>query len=266
MSQLLSNFGLSHHPFGRTPKQALFRHQGFEEAMKRLLFTVELYSIALLVADTGCGKSLLLGELSDGLKDAGWIVHYIAHSTVSPFGLVNVLARKAGLSPRRSRGETALALTDTLLESKTNTLLVIDEAHALPDSTLEDLRLLTVTDFDRRSPFLLLLAGQPEIEERLAEPSHRALDQRITTIARLTPLSLEETSGYIQQRMNAAGGRPNTPTFEEGAVEAIFDASGGIPRRINTLATAALIVAAARGRRVVTTQDVTDAKMDRGRL
>ena len=66
---------------------------------------------------------------------------------------------------------------------------MIDEAHALPDATLEDVRLLTIADFDRKSPFLLLLAGQPGLDDRLAEPSHRALDQRITTIARLQPLT-----------------------------------------------------------------------------
>lgn len=265
MTYLLQHYGLDRNPFGRnTPKEALFRHRGFEEARSRLRFTVELDSLAILVAEPGCGKSLLLGEIGDEQRSMGWVVHYLAHSTTGPFGLVNVLARKAGLSPNRSRAETAMALADNLLADERRHLLVIDEAHNLPDSTLEDIRLLTIADFDRKSPFLLLLAGKPELEDRLTDPSHHALDQRITTIARLAPLSPQETRDYLAQRL-AAAGLAGKPLFEDGAVGAIYDASAGVPRRINNVGLAAMIVAAARGRRIVTAEDVNDARLDRGR-
>ncbi|HBN07278.1 MAG TPA: hypothetical protein DD435_01075 [Cyanobacteria bacterium UBA8530] len=229
-----------------------------------LRFTVELDGIAVLVADAGCGKSMLLGELADELQHDGWVVHYFAHSTVGPFSLINVLARKAGIVPKRSRGETAMLLTDQLVADERKHLLVLDEAHELPDDTIEDVRLLTITDFDRKSPFLLLLAGHPSLDDRLAEPTHHALDQRITTLARLAPLSLDETRDYLACRLQCAGAGKN-PVFDEGAVDAIFDAAGGIPRRINNVATASLIVTASRGRRIVNEQDVHDARLDRGR-
>lgn len=265
MSHLLQHYGLDHHPFGRsTPKDALYRHRGFEEAQGRLRYTVELDGIAQLVAEAGCGKSLLLGELADELQQQGWAVHYFAHSTVGPFSLVNVLARKVGLAPRRSRGETAAALSEALLDDERHHLLVIDEAHKMPDVTLEDVRLLTISDFDRASPFVLLLAGQPLLDDRLAEPTHHALDQRITTVARLLPLSLDETVEYTGRRL-AAAGAGKRPIFADGAVDALHDASSGVPRRINNMATSAMIVAAARKRRTVSAQDVQDARVDRGR-
>ena len=265
MSQLLTHYGFSFHPFARqTPPEALLRHAGFEEALGRLRFCVELDAIPMLVAESGCGKSLLLGVLADELQRDGCRVHYIAHSTVGPFGLINMLARKLGLPPRRSRGETAILILDHLLEDEQRHLLVIDEAHKLPDDTLEDVRLLTISDFDRRSAFLLLLAGLPRLDERLAEPIHHALDQRVTTTARLLPLSQEETRAYIDARLSAAGAKKQ-PVFEDSALDALGNATGGVPRRINTLATACLIVAAARKRRVVTEQDVHDAVLDRGR-
>ena len=264
MNPLLTHFGLQRPAFGRsTPNEALLRHKGFEEARKRLRFTVELDSIALLLSEPGCGKSLLLGEVADELRQEGFCVHYFAHSTVGPFGLVNVFARKAGLAPRRSRGETALLLMEHLLADEARHLLVLDEAHQLPDATLEDVRLLTIADFDRKSPFVLLLAGQTSLDDRLAEPTHHALDQRITTVARLVPLSADETKQYLRLRLEAAG--TNRPVFEDGAVELLYDATGGVPRRINNLATSALIVAAARNRRLVSAQDVKDAQLDRGR-
>ena len=265
MSQLLSYFGLDWHPLGRTtPREAIYRHRGYKEAHSRLNYTVELDGLAVLLAESGCGKSLLLSELADGLQTDGWRVHYFAHATVGPFSLVNVLANKVGVAPRRSRGETAMALCDALLENERHHLLVIDEAHRMPDASMEDLRLLTIADFDRQSPFLLLLAGQLALDDRLAEPTHYALDQRVTAFARLLPLSPEETVEYLRYRL-AAAGAVKRPVFEDGAIEAIHEATGGVPRRINNLATAALIVAAARGHKLVTSQDVADARLDRGR-
>lgn len=264
MKQILQHFGFNRHPFGRHP-MSIFRHRGFEEAFRRLLFTIELEAIAVLLADTGCGKSVLLGHLADTLQQQNWTVHYMAHSTLGPFGLINVLARKAGLAPKRSRGETAFVLAETLLSKNGKHLLVIDEAHELPDSSMEDLRLLTIADFDRKSPFILLLTGQPSLDERLADPVHYSLDQRITTVARLQPLSLDETREYIQHRLQTAG-NSDRPIFDDSAVEAIFENSGGVPRLINNVATASLIAAAVRNSRTVSARDVQDAKIDRARL
>lgn len=266
MSQLLKFYGLAHHPFGRrTPKEAVYHHGGFDEALSRLRMSVDLESIPELVAQPGCGKSLLLGELADQQQAAGWIVHYFSHTTIGPFGLVNVLARRLGLVPRRSRGETADAIVTAMMEGgRSSHLVIVDEAHALPDATLQEVRLLTVVDFDRKSPFLLMLAGQPMLHERLGEPTHYSLDQRIATVARLQPLSADETRGYVQHRLKAAG-LGNKPLFDDGALEAVFDVSGGVPRSINGIATGAMIVAAARKQRVVSAQDVHDSHVDRGR-
>ena len=263
--RLLDHFGMTRNPFARSaPAEAIYRHRGFEEAVARLTFTIELGAIALLLSEPGCGKSLLLGVLTDELARLGRLIHYFAHATTGPFGLLNVLAHKVGVSPKRSRAETAHVVARHLAEDDRQHVLVVDEAHRLPDATMEDLRLLTIGDFDRSSPFLLLLAGQPQLDERLAEPVHYALDQRITTIARLLPLSADETREYLAVRL-AHAGVGDRPVFEDGATDAVFDASGGVPRRINNVAAGALIVAASKGRRVVTSQDVVDARFDRGR-
>lgn len=262
---LLRHFKLTTHPFGRdAPKTALHRHRGFTEALERLRFTVEIEGISALVAEPGCGKSLLLGQLADELQKQGLVVHYFAHATVGPFGLVNVLARKTGIPPRRSRAETALAVSQKLLEDERKHLLVLDEVHVMPDDSLEDLRLLSIADFDRKSPFGLILAGHPALDDRLAEPTHHALDQRITTVARLAPLALDETRDYLRLRLDAAGAR-GQPLFDDDAIAAVFDAGAGVPRRLNRIASAAMIVAASRKKAIVAAQDVHDARIDRGR-
>jgi MSHA biogenesis protein MshM len=265
MSVLLNHFGFTAHPFARKPgKKALFRHEGFQEALRRLLFCVELDGFAQVVAETGCGKSLLLGELASQLQQQGWTIHYFAHSTIGPFSLINVLARKIGVAPRRSRGETALVLAEKLIADDRKHLVILDEAHEMSDATLADVRLLTIGEFDQSSPFLLLLAGNPSLDDRLNDPTHHALEQRITTFARLQPLSLEETRKYIRMRLDAVSSR-GKPLFEDAALEAVFDGAAGVPRRINNIATSSLIITAARGRKMVSAQDVQDALLDRGR-
>jgi type II secretory pathway predicted ATPase ExeA len=262
---LVRHFRLTAHPFGRdAPKAALHHHRGFSEALERLRYTVEIDGISALVAEPGCGKSLLLGQLADELQKQGYVVHYFAHATVGPFGLVNVLARKAGIVPRRSRAETALAVSQSLLDDERKHLLVLDEVHVMPDNTLEDVRLLSIADFDRKSPFGLILAGHPSLDDRLAEPIHHALDQRITTVTRLAPLALDETRDYVRLRLEAAGAR-GQPVFDDDAVAAMFDVGAGVPRRLNRIASAAMIVAASRKKTIVAAQDVHDARVDRGR-
>jgi type II secretory pathway predicted ATPase ExeA len=262
---LIRHFRLTAHPFGRdAPRTALHRHRGFNEALERLRYTTEIDAMSALVSEPGCGKSLLLGQLADEQQKAGWVVHYFAYATVGPFGLVNALARKTGISPKRSRAETALAVSQKLLEDERKHLLVLDEAHVMPDDTLEDVRLLTIADFDRKSPFVLVLAGHPSLDDRLAEPTHHALDQRITTVARLAPLSHDETRDYVRLRLDACGARGQI-VFEEDALATLFDASSGVPRRLNRIASAAMIVAASRKKNLVVAQDVHDARVDRGR-
>lgn len=262
---LIRHFRLTAHPFGRdAAPAALHRHRGFLEAYERLRYTIELDGLSALVAEPGCGKSLLLGHVAAEQQKLGTQVHYLAHSTVGPFGLLNVLLRKLGQSPRRSRAETAQCISQAMLEDKRKHLLILDEAHILPDPTLEDVRLLTIADFDRKSPFVLILAGHPCLDDRLAEPTHHALDQRITTLARLGPLSLDETREYVTLRLSACGAR-SQPLFDDEAVTALFDGSAGVPRRLNRIASAAMIVAASRKKQLVSAQDVLDARLDRGR-
>ncbi len=262
---LLSFFGLSCHPFGRlTPPKAIFRHPGFEEAFRRLSFAADSDGIAQLVSEPGLGKSLLLGELASSLQTLGFLVLYFAHTSTGPAGLINVIARRLHVSPRRSTAETAHCLSQKVLDERLLLLLIVEEVQEMPDSSLLDLRLLTIADFDRTSPFHLIVSGQPSLLDRLAEPEHRALEQRISTVARLAPLSLEESRAYLSFRLAAAGASRDL-LFDDGAVQALFDATCGVPRQINTLATASLVVAAAKNRRTVCAQDVYDARLDRGR-
>jgi type II secretory pathway predicted ATPase ExeA/transposase InsO family protein len=238
----------------------LFRSRTFEEGARRLQHLVAIDGIGLLTGETGSGKSTLLREL-DRSADAGRTrICYVSFTSLRSFGFLVQLGGLFGLAPRRFKGEMARAVLEALASGGRKTVLIVDEAHRLPDDTLEDLRLLTTSDFDAKSAFTLILSGQPLLKDRLDEPNNQALLQRVTLRHVLAPLSEPETSSYIEQRLRAAGGDPKI--FDRSAIEAIFNASRGVPRLINTLANHGMLAALARGKRHVAADCIQDALVE----
>src|SRR5213593_2068730 len=261
LDTLLHHFGLTALPFDRAvPPEGLLRHASFAEALERLRFAVDSRGPALLVAPPGTGKSVLLEALCGALPPNEARVIATALSSCGPFGLVGQLAVRYGTPVRRTTAQTAAALLATLDGSPKTELLILDEAHRLPDASLEELRLLGQLDFDRRAPFVLLLAGQPLLRERLQQPDFEALWQRLVVRASLAPLTDRESAEYLDRRPRAVGAR--ALLFRPGAVDLLFQHSRGIMRRLNQLATGALLAAARAGRRHVEAADVQAAVFD----
>ncbi len=130
----------------------------------------------------------------------------------------------------------------------------------MPDASLEDLRLLTAGDFDRRSPFALVLVGQPLLRERLNEPQHYSLAQRIGVRLRLRPLSEAEMPAFIERHLRAAGARKSV--FEADSVSALFQHTRGVPRLVQNVALAAMLVCMESGKKTVDAAAVLQAVAD----
>lgn len=261
MEKLLHHFGLTQLPFDRAvPPEGLLRHPSFVEALERLRFAVDARGPALLVAPPGVGKSVLLDALCAELPASEVRVIATALTACGPFGLVGQLAARYGTPTRRTTAQTAAALLDELARSPKTEVLVLDEAHRLPDASLEELRLLGQLDFDRRAPFVLVLAGQPLLRERLGQPDFDALWQRLLVRTSLAPFTDRESAEYLDRRPRAVGAR--AMLFRPGAVDLLFQHSRGIPRRLNALATGALLAAARASRRHVDATDVQAAVFD----
>lgn len=258
---LTTHFQLREEPFQkRIPEGGLFRSRAFEEGSKRLAHLLATEGIGLLVGETGCGKSTLLREV-ERLADAGRTrVVYVSFTSLRSFGFLVHLGSVLGVTTKRFKGEMAKALLDALAAAGRKTILIVDEAHRLPDDTLEDLRLLTTANFDAASPFTLLLSGQPLLKDRLDEPNAMALRQRVSLRLAVAPLSESDTGAYIEQRLRAVGG--DAKVFDRSAIEAIFNASRGVPRQINTLATHGMLAALGRGKRHVAADCIQDALVE----
>lgn len=258
---LEEHFDLKSPPFPRVASEAaLLRHQGLEETLARLRFALERDTIALLVGESGCGKSTALCLFARSLDAASYQLVTLSLTTLAPFGLLASIVTAMGLRPRRFKGETAASLLCHLRSLPRRTVLLVDEAHLLPDDSIEDLRLLSADDFDRKSPFALVLSGQPLLRERLAEPRHWSLAQRIGVRLRLRPLTEAEVANFIDRHIKAAGARKNF--FEPDAVAAIFQHTRGIPRLVQNLALASALAAMQAGAKTIDQALVQQAVVD----
>lgn len=265
MTSLEDHFGLTQPPFPRAAVDgALFRHPGVDDVMSRLRFALARDTIALLVAESGSGKSTTLGLFARSLDVASFHLISVSLTTVGPFGFFSSLCAAGGIRSRRFKAETAAAFLAHLRGLPKRTLILVDEAHLLPDASLEDLRLLTADDLDRGCPFSLVLAGQPLLRERIGEPQHYALSQRIGVRARLRPLTENEVSLFLDRHLKAAGAKKSI--FDLEAIAVIFQHSRGIPRPIQNIALQSMLTAQAAGKKTIDAACVQQAAVDMAEL
>lgn len=239
-------FRLKEKPFGKTPDPGfLFLSSGHQEALARLEYAAKERETALLTGDVGCGKTTLSRALMDNLgADYRFVMIFNPRLDAKEF--LRAIAHGFDITdPARSKEDLLQQITGTLYELYRKNIcpvLVIDEAQTITDlSVFDEIRLLTNFQMDAHNLISVLIMGQPELRETLRLQQMEPLCQRISLHYHLAPLSLDETMQYLDFRICAAGG--NAGLFTPCAAEAIFELSGGVPRRINTLATNALLVA-----------------------
>lgn len=238
-------YGLREKPFSKTPDpRYLFLSRGHREALARLQYTVEERELALLTGDIGCGKTTISRALMDSMGEA-YRFCFIFNPRLSPLEFLRVIARSLGVdNPAGAKDELLKQLTETLYLMHAEgrcPVIVVDEAQLIPDrDVFDEIRLLTNYQLDDQNLMSVVLMGQPELRQILADPVHEPLRQRIALHYHLQPLTLDETLEYIDFRLEVAGGVPGL--FSPDAVQRIFELSGGVPRKINILATNSLLI------------------------
>lgn len=204
-----------------------------------------------VTGEVGLGKTLLCRTLLDQLQPP-YLTAWLPDPTLTPAEMRRALAGDLGIDPDDGshNGEVTHQLLQqallTLAQQERKPVLIIDEAQALPDDTLEAVRLLTNLETSKRKLIQVVLFGQPELDERLARPDFRQLRQRITFSCHLRPLGPQQVRDYVQYRCHAAGA--SRSLFTDSALRLASRASGGIPRLLNILCDKALLVAYGRGR------------------
>ena len=257
-------FGLRENPFNANPDpRYLFLTREIQEALAGLAYGIKnRKGFILLTGEVGTGKTTLLNRLLDWLNLEDVATAYIFNSQLNVTQLFDFIMADFGIPcESRDKSHVLMRLNQWLLQryrDRKTSVIIVDEAQNLSLEVLEEIRLLT--NFETASEKLLqiVLSGQPELEEKLRDPRLRQLRQRITMRCRTKPLSYEELTGYIAERLRI-GGANGTPVFSPEATQAIYKYSRGIPRVANLLCEHALINAFVDQQRPVPARAVEDA-------
>jgi general secretion pathway protein A len=261
-------YGLRERPFELTPNpRFLLMTPRHREALTTLEYGLSARTgIALLFGEAGTGKTTIVHAAlqSQRVRQSRAVVLNNPVLTRSEF--VEFLAAGFGLSADAATSKTrCLAeLTEVLTRRHAAGImsaLVIDEAQCLPDELLEEVRLLANIESAAEKLLSIVLAGQPEIADRLNQASLRQLKQRIGLRCSLTALTPLETSAYIASRLRVAGGG-SVDVFTEDAIATIHERSGGIPRTISVIADNALVTGFALDYRPVDREVVLEVCRD----
>lgn len=264
MSSLyLDHFGLSKPPFQITPDLDFFFSGGRRGDILSALLHVAAHDegIITLVAEVGSGKTLLARLMISRLGPEVCAV-YLANPCFSRDEIIAAIARDLGLSSLSESMEGKLAaLQQELLRrhaSGQRVLLVIDEAHAMPVESLEEVRLLSNLETGQHKLINIMLFGQPELDALLSDSRLRQVRDRVIHRFELPALLADEASAYMDHRLRAAGWH-GARLFSAAALTRLVNASDGRARRINLLADKALLAAYAQGANSVEAQHVDSA-------
>lgn len=263
-----SFFNLCRRPFAATPDPGcVFLGGTIQTVVDELVVCLERgEGIAVLTAPAGLGKTLICEKVTQELG-VGFVTALLRHADFrTPADLLRTLLMELGTpgTAADSEQELRLRVIGTLAELRRQSQLlavICDEAHLLPEDVLEELRRLTDHADHGVTWARLLLAGQLELEEKLASSYLAALNQRLRSHTSLSPFTANESLDYIDYRITWAGGRTEE-IFHPETLTAIVDAADGNPRCLNQLCDHVLLLAYVSERKPAPPELVDEALAD----
>jgi general secretion pathway protein A len=260
-------FGLEENPFNVSPDpRYLYRTHHVQEALACLIYGIQARKgFVLLTGEVGTGKTTVLNDLLDWCRREGISTAFVFNPRLNEAEFFDFILADFGIAcDSTMKSRTLLKLKQRLLEqyqSGNRVVVIVDEAQNLSLEMLEEIRLLTNLETSTAKLLQVILAGQPELEEKVNDPQLRQLRQRITLWAKTCPLSLVETHGYVQERLRI-GGSTGEEIFSTEAIEVLHRHSRGIPRIINLLCEHALINAFVERLRSISGKLIEDVARD----
>ncbi len=267
----LYHFGLTELPFTLTPNTNFYLGlQPHDEALSVLLTALKTgEGFIKVIGEVGTGKTLLCRKVLNEIPEH-FITAYIPNPYLNPEELRRAVASELGVKQALRMNAQLLTqrIQQRLLELHQqghSVVLILDEAQALPEDSLEALRLFTNLETETRKLLQVVLFAQPELDQRLSEDHFRQLRQRITFSYQLRAMTASEVSQYVNHRMKVAGYKNkdnNALLFSLSLCKKIAKASHGIPRLVNILCHKMLMLAYGQGCYQLTAQQLKLAIKD----
>ncbi|MFA4837011.1 MAG: AAA family ATPase [Dehalococcoidia bacterium] len=260
-------YGLAHHPFEKDLEPGkLFGSKTAGELEARLNYLLQLRGIGLVTGEVGSGKTSICRKVATSLNAGLYRVFYVPLTTGNVTDIYKSIAWEMGLTTERSLAalyrSIRLEVNRLCLESKIRPILIIDEAQYLRNDVLENLRLLTNYEMDSQNRLCMIFVGQAELRRRLSLSVHEPLAQRLVMRYHISGLARDELSPYLKHRLELAG--TQMELFEQPALEALFQATNGLPRKVNLLAHLSLNIASLQQAQAVSSEHIQIAVEETG--
>ena len=249
-------FNFKHMPFERNiPTEHLYATPKFDELLARLDYAARNRKFSVVTGFAGVGKTTVARMLVASLDPNSFRCIYIADSALTPrvfyWEVLTQLDSDEKPSFYRSEGKRKMLARFSHLAEHSHVIpvIIIDEAHLLSGSMLEETRFLLNNDMDSANPMSLVVIGQSELRGKLTKEMYEPITQRIDFRFTLVPYDRAQTQDYIHAHLRYAG--ETRDIFSPSAVDAVFTFSGGIARKINKACSMALLYAAQKAMRSI---------------
>ena len=250
-------YGVTEMPFSLVPNtQFYLALPSHHECFNMLMFSIASgEGFIKVTGEVGTGKTLLCRRLLNSLDNEEYYTAYLPNPRLSAVELKRAIAKELSVDKLADIDDRDLldSISQRLLNianSGKKVILIIDEAQALPEDTIEELRHLTNLETESHKLLQIVLFGQPELDDILNQHHFRQLRQRITFSHKLDALNKKTVGYYVQHRMIIAGYN-GEPVFERSAINLLFKATDGTPRLINIICGKAMLIAFSQGKRKV---------------
>lgn len=257
------HYGFTRLPFAKDiPADNLFDAPGQAELCARLSFLLKQRGIGLVTGETGSGKSTALRRFVTSLDKAHHTVIYLANPSLGLSGIYREILASLGHDTPFGKPKTVARIRQAFAEQLQTKhrlpVVILDEAHLLPPTVFEPLRLLFSAEMDSQSLGVLLLVGQPELRQTLHQVPYEAFYQRITSQYHLPSLDLAQTIAYIRHQIEFSGYKAG-PLFTDDALARIYESAKGVPRLINRLCDMTLVAGMADEKQILEDSTVRKA-------
>ena len=248
-----SRYGMDFNPLIKNSKEIIIETSDYKEVICRLNYLLNNKGFGILTGGSGRGKTTIIRNWCHDLNTSLYKVIYTSLSTLTVAEFYKNLAQQLGLDPMARKVDNFRIIQNEInrysIEKRITPIIIVDEANYISNGILNDLKMLFNFDMDSRDRAIVILVGLPQLNNTMRLVANEPLRQRVTMNYNIDNLSKSESKEYIISKLN--GAKCTASVFDETALEAIANASNGIPRIINKICDSSLIIGNAQNENTI---------------